>query len=55
MRRVGSLAGKDLDGVGDSRSVKLGLVSSTAGGEIGSWLSCGDEDEEPEDLERIIR
>ena len=53
--RVGSLVGKDLDGAGDSQSVKLGMVSSTAGGDIGSWISCGDENEDFEDSERIIR
>ena len=50
-----SLIGKDSDGAGDSWLVELGMVSSTMRGEIGSWLSCGDEDEESEDPERISR
>ena len=55
MERVGSSIGKDSDGAGDSWLVELGMVSSSIGGDIGSWLSCGDEDEEFEDPEKINR
>ena len=50
---MGSSIGEDSDGTGDSWLVELGMVSSSARGDIGSWLSCGDEDEEFEDPERI--
>ena len=51
--RVGSSIGKDSDGAGNSWLVELCMVYSSIGGDNGSWLSCGDENKEFEDLERI--
>ena len=50
---MGSSINEDSDGAGDSWLVKLGMVSSFIRGDVGSELSCGDEDEESEDPERI--
>lgn len=55
MGRVGSSFGRGSDGAGDSQVAEFGMVSSTTEGGVWSCLSCGDEDEDLEDLERRSR